>query len=114
MKHIFIIASALLLSLASKKVYSMSYVNNQKALAYCTSEKIGLESMVSIGELVRGTPKEVQAFIGSQGKRLGVDTVGLSTVEKVQDRMGQTFYMSNSVTGYSVSIRCEWSSKIVY
>jgi len=113
MKH-FIIASALLLSLAPKKAYSVSYVNNQKALAYCTSEKIGLESMVSIGELVRGTPKEVKAFIGSQGKRLGVDTVGLSTVEKIQDRMGQTFYMSNSVTGYSVSIRCEWSSKIVY
>jgi hypothetical protein len=93
----------------------MSYINNQKALAYCTSEKIGLESMVSIGELVKkGTPKEVQAFIGSQGKRLGVDSVAVSTVERVEDRTGQTFYLSNSVTGYSVSIRCEWSSKIMY
>ena len=115
MKNI-LAASLLLLSLAPTKAYSrdtsFSYIDNQKMMAYCTSSEIGLEAMVSINNLVKAkqTPNEVKAFIGSQGKKYGVDTVALSTV----DNNSQTFYLNNSVTSYAISIKCTWSSNIQY
>lgn len=96
----------------------LSYVGNSKPIATCKVLDSGVVSVVEITHLVKKaskTPGEVKVFVGEQGKRLGVDSVAVSTVEKskLSDSYSQTFYLVNGRTSYSVRIQCEWPSSVV-
>lgn len=123
MKAIMLIALTSMFSIQetnAKDLGTLSYVGNSKPVATCKvldSDRDGV-SVAEITHLVKkasNTPSEVKAFVGKQGKRLGVDSVAVSTVEKsgLGNSYSQTFYLSNSRTSYSVRIHCEWPSSVV-
>lgn len=102
----------------AKDLNSLSYVGNSKPVATCRVLDSNVVSVVEITHLVKKaskTPGEVKVSVGEQGKRLGVDSVAVSTVEKSKlgDSYSQTFYLTNSRTSYSVRIQCEWPSSVV-
>jgi len=98
---------------------TLSYIGNSKPVATCKvlddSAKVSVLELTHLVKRASSTPIEVKAFVGEQGKRLGVDSVAVSTVEKSKSGSGysQTFYLVNGLTSYSVQILCEWPSSVV-
>lgn len=101
---------ATFLSLAS---HTYAYSKELKGQALCSYGDTS--AMVNLyGKVRKKTPKEVEFYVNNLAKRYGTDQANDSGVTRKDGAYKQTFYLSNSLTSNSISVKCLWTTNVQF